>query len=54
MPIKPYLVLDGGMDCEKTGGPTKQVQRRGRTKSDRAVRNARGYPCAGEGVCCGA
>jgi hypothetical protein len=24
--IKPYLVLDGGMDCEKTGGPTKQVE----------------------------
>jgi len=21
------------MDCEKTGGPTKQVERRGRTKS---------------------
>ena len=33
MPIKPYLVLDGGIDCEKTGGPTKQVERRGRTKS---------------------
>jgi hypothetical protein len=31
--IKPYLVLDGEMDCEKTGGPTKQVERRGRTKS---------------------
>jgi len=27
--IKPYLVLDGGIDCEKTGGPTKQVERRG-------------------------
>ena len=27
------LVLDGGIDCEKTGGPTKQVERRGRTKS---------------------
>ena len=31
--IKPYLVLDGGIDCEKTGGPTKQVERRGRAKS---------------------
>jgi hypothetical protein len=31
--IKPHLVLDGRMDCEKTGGPTKQVERRGRTKS---------------------
>ena len=30
---KPYLVLDGGIDCEKTDGPTKQVERRGRTKS---------------------
>jgi hypothetical protein len=27
--IQPYLVLDGGMDCEKTGVPTKQVERRG-------------------------
>jgi hypothetical protein len=25
----PILVLDGGMDCEKTGDPTKQVERRG-------------------------
>ena len=33
MAIKPYLVLDGGIDCEKTGGPAKQVERRGRTKS---------------------
>jgi hypothetical protein len=31
--IKPYLVLDGGIDCEKSGGPTKQVERRGRTTS---------------------
>src|SRR6516164_2336939 len=33
MAIKPYLVLDGRIDCEKTGGPTKQVERRARTKS---------------------
>jgi hypothetical protein len=31
--LSPGLVLDGGIDCEKTGGPTKQVERRGRTKS---------------------
>jgi len=31
--IKPYLVLDGGIDCEKTGGPAKQIERRRRTKS---------------------
>src|SRR6516162_876980 len=33
--IKPYLVLDGGMDCEKTGGPNDA----GRTKGTHQIRS---------------
>jgi len=59
MPIKPYLVLDGGIDCEKTGGPAKQVERRGRTKSgpiDPYALRARGrtFGCGFAALClCG-